>query len=236
MITTTTINLIIAGICLILSPITYKFPKLINFYRYVPDEKKNLYRNIISLGALTVGILTIIAQVIFSILGNEYLQSIVPIYFFIIYGIVCILALLIMRETISSTNSAIGIGISIFVIAVFAITTLHLNREATMTLTDTEIEVDSSYGKNIPLRAIRSVEMVQKLPALKYRVKGHSGLDGITKNGTFMKADNTKCQLYIFNNKNIIKITTDAEDVYVCLSDEKKNEVFYNELLAAVKK
>ena len=236
MISTTSINIFLIAICLILSIIAYKFPKLINFYRYVPDEKKTLYKNVISFGLLVVGGLIIVAQVVFSILGMEYLQSIVPIYHFLIYGLVCILMLLVMRETVSSVRRAAEIRISIFVVVAFLLTFLHITREASMTFTDSDIVVDSSFGKNIPINSIRNVEMVQKLPALKTRVNGHSGFDGITKNGTFVKADNTKCQLYVFNNKNIIKITTDAEDVYVSLSDEKKNDDFYNKLLTVVEK
>lgn len=97
------------------------------------------------------------------------------------------------------------------------------------------IKIGGDYGIDLPIKDIKSIELVNELPEITLKINGFA-LQNIEK-GLFRTNGGEKVKLLINSqNKPFILIITNTNDKIYYSSKEKSNQKIYNQLIKVVKK
>ena len=97
------------------------------------------------------------------------------------------------------------------------------------------IKIGGDYGIDLPIKDIKSIELVNELPEMTSKINGFA-LQNIEK-GLFRTNDDEQIKLLINSqNKPFILIITKTNEKIYYSSKEKSNQEIYNQLIEVVKK
>ena len=96
---------------------------------------------------------------------------------------------------------------------------------------DDKIEFTGSYGFELNLSEVESVEMLDKIPAIKIRTNGYSA--GNVNKGAFRLESWGKCRLMLNSGEPpfLLIITKDGEKTIINNEDKSVTEEIYNYIL-----
>lgn len=176
----------------------------------------------------------LIALLIFTgVVVSEYFEmSILP---FVMILIVIVFGYFIYMQKFdhnkkSKTEIIVMIVIGFITFSVLIITFSFGNEPNKLIVKDEAIIIEGSYGVTLKKSDIKSIDIVDNIPEIKYRSNGYS--DGASvKKGDFKLKDGEKVKLYIQSNEGpYIKIATVNFDVYINYKDVSLTKKSFNNL------
>lgn len=122
----------------------------------------------------------------------------------------------------SKTETVVVIIICFVAFSITLITFSSGNKPNEIKVTDNNIIIDGSFGTTIKKKEIESIELIEELPEISFRVNGYSDGSSIKK-GDFKLKTGERVKLYIQSKTGpYIKISTVNNDVYINYKDDKE--------------
>ena len=200
----------------------YRFPNMINPYGNMTPERKalvdidGLKRASFIIMAITGVLVVVIALLYFF----KVISEIMSVNIMTLLVLVMIVPLFIAMKKYNGfgrdksgraapiiTRPAkwvwVGMGLTaVFVIAIFAFS----NKTPKIEVSEEKISISGMYGRDIPTAEILSVELLEKLPAIKMRTNGSD--TGKYLKGHFLLKNGENCLIFVRTESPYIELRT----------------------------
>ena len=140
------------------------------------------------------------------------------------------------EEKKNQTTSIIGIVVLVGFLIFIGFEFVNGIKENTVSIKNDTIEISGSYGENLKIKDIKSVELLTELPNIKTKTNGFS-LETIKKG--YFKTDSGEKVKLIINSKNnllVLIITKSGEKIFYNSKEEKHTLNVYNLLKNQINK
>lgn len=224
----------------------YRYPNLINPYGGLPPERKALV-DIEGLKRATFIILAVtgILLIVTALLSTfKVISEIMSVYVMTVLVLAMIVPIIIAMKKYNGfgrdktgkmpsqfatpTKTALVIlGLSVaFVIIIFAFS----NRSPKIEVGEETVSISGMYGRDIPTAEIVSVDLLEKMPAVKMRTNGSS--TSKYNKGHFLLANGEKCMMFIRNKAPYIELRTTGNLYYLNGANEEETVKLYEQIKA----
>lgn len=126
---------------------------------------------------------------------------------------------------LSKKNTYVLIFVILFPLAIIA----FFSKENTVQVNNDNIKISGIYGVTISYGQIKSIDLINSLPAIKLRTNGFAL--GYTLIGYFNMKNTGMAKLFIHSPSPIIKIQTDSRLYFLNFKEANKTIQCYNEIV-----
>lgn len=236
-------------VLIVVAWLCYQYPNLINPYGSMPPERKALV-NIEGLkkaSAIISGVtgllLVIVATLLMLKVIDEEVSGVLMTVFLLAMMVPLFIAMKkyngfgrdgsgkIAKSTKTSRVawivSGVITGVTVLVVAVILISSI---RPSEITVGEETITISGSYGREIPVSDVVSVDLLDEMPPIAMRTNGSD--TGHRLKGHFKLKSGEKCMVFVVKQAPYIELRT-SDNLYYLNADSKEET---NELFLEIKK
>jgi hypothetical protein len=207
-----------------------KKPNLISGYHRLDNNKKQrfpalLFKSLIITSGVTVS--GCFVSFLFNSVSAMVAFTLFPILFCSVY------VLWYQKRTSTGKNRLVTVLLIFFIVLMFAVPVLLYisSREPNIIVQNDGVKITGFYGETITFNDIKSVELIDKLPAIKLRINGF-GLGAVLK-GDFLLEEVGNAKLFVnsFSGTYIKLQKNDGRYIFIGLKDSQRTMNYYNQIV-----
>jgi hypothetical protein len=220
--------------------IVRRFPDLIAGYNTMSKErKKNVdiagLSALMKKGFIVMGIIIMVSPIILKIIYLDEFASLIMIFVTLIGIMIIILKGQKYDHNAKKKNFFIYIFVGIMILSITG-ALIHSSMPTKIIMNEEMIQFTGSYGFDLNISDIESVESVDVIPSITMKMNGFNA--GYVKKGRFRLESWGVCRLFVTSNKPPYLIISKkyGEKIIVNYKEKTKTEVTYQQIQSLIEK